>query len=95
MITLVALLALLFPPPPASDWPTLREVLAKNGLEGAQVAGIDDIEKVITSFAVGSDDGWLGVAYYWHDGDSLGDLRVRALESAPADGSLRRSIPTL
>ena len=80
MITLVALLAVLLQPAPASDWPTLREVLAKHGLEGAQVAGIDDIEKVVNSYAVGSDDEWLGVAYYWHQGDSFGDLRVRTLD---------------
>ena len=51
MIPIIALLALPFPLPPASDWPTLREVLAKNRLDvtivksGANSIAISVIEQ--------------------------------------------------
>lgn len=80
MTSILALAALLLQSNHGHEWPTLREELMKHGLEGAQVAGIDDIERRITSYAVGSDNQWFAIAYYRHEGESLGQLRVRTLD---------------
>ena len=81
-ITLIALLStLVLSSPQEAQWPTLREVLMKHGLEGAQVAGIDDADRRITSFDVKSEPSWFGIAYYWYDGELLpSELRVRTLD---------------
>jgi hypothetical protein len=58
---------------------TLRQELEKHRVDAA---GLDDADRVITSYAVTSDDNWFAIAYYWYlDTDRLpSELRVRALD---------------
>jgi hypothetical protein len=58
---------------------TLRQELEKHRVDPA---GLDDADRVITSFAVTSDDNWFAIAYYWYqDTDRLPpELHVRALD---------------
>lgn len=74
------------------QWPTLREELMKHGIEGAQIAGIDDAEKRITSYAVKAVDSWFAIAYYWYEGNDIlpPELRIRTLDRET--GSWRHTI---
>ena len=58
------------------QWPTLREVLAKDQINADDFA---DADRQISGFAVRADRDWFAIAYYWHMGtDSLPDeLRLR------------------
>ena len=58
---------------------TLRQELEKHRVDAA---GLEDADRVITSYAVASDDNWFGIAYYWQGaGDLLPEeLRIRTLD---------------
>ena len=80
MTSILTLVALLLQLDQGQEWPTLREALMKHGVEGAQVAGMDDIERRITNHAVVNAEDSFAIAYFWDDGEPFGELRVRTLD---------------
>jgi hypothetical protein len=61
-----------------AEWPTLREVAQKHGIDPSQ---FDDADRRITSFEVTSDSEWFAIAYYWQAGELLPpELRLRTLD---------------
>lgn len=64
------------------QWPTLREELMKHGIEGAQVAQLQDADKRINSYAVKADPDWFAIAYYWDQSSDVlpSELRIRTLD---------------
>ncbi len=81
------------------QWPTLRLQFETRGLP---VAGIDDLDRTVTSFAVDEASGWFAIAYYWFDAADPkrlpSELRIRAYDrgrgrwtSAVLDGNLLKT----
>lgn len=86
---LLAVIAVLTIGSQALEWPTLRDVLRKNGIDAAR---LEDADQPITSYAVGVDESWVGIAYYWHQGNDVlpRELRIRTLNRKT--GAWRRTI---
>ena len=65
--------------PQASEWPTLREELARHRIDASP---LDDADRRITSFAVKADASWFAIAYYWYQGNDIlpPELRIRTLD---------------
>lgn len=83
------LMAVLASPPQSSQWPTLRQELAKHGVDASP---LEDADRHITSFAVKADDSWFAIAYYWYQGNDVlpPELRIRTLDRK--SGAWRGSI---
>ena len=58
---------------------TLRQELEKHRVDAA---GLDDADRLITSYAVAADEGWFAIAYYWQGAGGLlpDELRIRTLD---------------
>jgi len=83
----VALLAC-SPAVAVAEWPTLRQELAKHGIDASR---LEDADRQITSYAVRAESDWFAIAYYWYGGSDLlpPELRIRTLERASGSWRFR------